>query len=77
MMMILDLGAPCSLVGKEWLRKYLSENGIRLEDLEKKKSEKKFRFGPSKVYRSEVAYKMPIVVKTDEEIEVFLEIQVN
>ncbi len=75
-MMILDLGAPCSLVGKEWMKEYAQENKVKVEDLEKRKCRKKFRFGPGEIYESEVAYKIPIVMKSEEEKEVFLEVEV-
>ena len=61
--MILDLGAPYSLVGKEWIKKYVEKNGGNIDEIERKKSKKKFCFGPGKVYLAEILYKIPVVVK--------------
>ena len=33
--MILDIGAPVSLVGKKWIEMYLEEHELRMEDLNK------------------------------------------
>ena len=51
--MLLDLGAPYSIVGKTWIRKYIEENKMKIEDLKQRKC-RKFRFGPGKVHNSEV-----------------------
>ena len=75
-MMILDLGAPYSLVGKEWMSKYMKEQGMDIGDLEKKECCKKFCFGPGKIYVSEVQYKVPFVVKSLDDEEVVLEVDV-
>ena len=40
--MILDLGAPCSLVGKDWLDKYVEENGMKKENMKTIECNKKF-----------------------------------
>ena len=61
-MIILDIGAPCSLVRREWLKKYIENNGIKIKDLEKLKI-KKFRFGLDKVYESINVYKIPTLLE--------------
>ena len=44
-MMILDLGTPCSLDGKDWMAKYIEDNGMSKDDMEKVKCIRKFCFG--------------------------------
>jgi len=74
--MLLDLGAPYSLVGKTWIRKYIEENKMKIEDLKQIKCRKKFRFRPHKVHNSEVIYELPIMVKNDAAEEEFIEMEV-
>ena len=40
--MILDLGAPCSLFGRDWMKKWLKENGMNKNDLENVECNKSF-----------------------------------
>ena len=47
--MILDLGAPVSLTGNEWMNQYLGEYGLEIGDLKQI-----FRFRPSKQYVSKI-----------------------
>ena len=49
---------------------------MKVEELKKRKCGKRFRFGPGKVYTSEVVYELPLVVKSEDGKEVFLEIDV-
>ena len=74
--MLLDLGAPYSLVGKTWIRKYIEENKMKIEDLKQIKCRKRFRFRPGKVHNSEIIYELPIIVKNDPDEEEFLEMEV-
>ena len=57
-MMILGLGAPCSLFGKDWMDKWLEVNGMSKDDMENVECNKKFRFGPGRTYMSTVQYKI-------------------
>ena len=50
--MILDLGAPVSVAGNEWMNKYLKDYNLGLENLEVYKCHQIFKFGPSKQYIS-------------------------
>ena len=75
-MMIIDIGAPYSLVGKEWMRKYLDEQKMEIDDLEKVWYSKRFRFGPGKIYQAETRYKIPFLVKSEDDTEVVLEADV-
>ena len=60
---IVDIGAPVSLVGKEWIERYLREHEIDLESLHMEKCEQMFRFGPSKKYVSKEMVELPMLVK--------------
>ena len=41
-LMIVDLGAPCSMVGKNWLEKYVADHGVNVKDLKTEECIKKF-----------------------------------
>ena len=75
-MMLMDVGAPSSLAGKEYLERYLVHAGLEKENLEVLKCQKKFKFGPGKVYNVTQLYRLPVVVKTEEQKEVFLSMDV-
>ena len=49
---ILDIGAPVSLAGKEWMTQYLGERDLEIKDMKQQKCSQVFRFGPSKRYIS-------------------------
>ena len=34
--MIVDSGAPCSLVRRDWLKRYVKKNGLDIDDVRKK-----------------------------------------
>merc|ERR1712112_324293 len=61
--MILDLGAPVSLAGNEWMNQYLKDHGLELKDLKSSKCYQKFRFGPSKQYVSRLMVELPVIVR--------------
>ena len=46
MRLVIDCGAPYSLVGKERLRRYADVNSLVIYDLEKEKKVRSFKFGP-------------------------------
>merc|ERR1712115_121174 len=73
--MILDLGAPVSVAGTEWMHKYLKDHNLKLEKLEVHKCYQIFTFGPSKQYISKEMIKLPIILKTldgrEEVLQVF------
>ena len=46
--MILDIGAPVSLVGVAWMTQYLKEFDLTIEEMESVECKQVFRFGPSK-----------------------------
>ena len=61
--MILDLGAPVSLAGNEWMNQYLKDHGLELKDLKGSKVYQKFRFGPSKQYISRLMVELLVIVR--------------
>ena len=61
--MILDLGAPVSLAGNEWMNQYLKDHGLELKDLKSSKCHQRFRFGPSKQYISKLMVELPVIVR--------------
>ena len=61
--MILDLGAPVSLAGNEWMNQYLGEHGLEIGYLKLSECYQIFRFGPSKQYVSKIMIELPIIVK--------------
>ena len=73
--MILDLGVPCSLVGKDWLDKYVKENGMKKENMKTIECRKKFRFGPGKIYIVDKKYVIPMVTMSSQNKELILDVQ--
>ncbi len=61
--MILDLGAPVSLAGNEWMDQYLKDHGLEVKDLKSSQCNQIFRFGPSKQYVSKIMVELPIRVR--------------
>merc|ERR1711895_361629 len=61
--MILDLGAPVSLAGSEWMDQYLKDHGLEVKDLKSSKCHQIFRFGPSKKYVSKIMVELPVIVR--------------
>ena len=61
--MILDIGAPVSLAGMEWMTQYLKEYNLEINDLKTSDCHQVFRFGPSKQYVSTKMVELLIMVK--------------
>ena len=61
-MMILDIGAPVSLVSKSWLEEYLKEQDVEMENMRIENCNQVFRFGPSRKYVSTQMVELPMVV---------------
>ena len=61
--MILDLGAPVSLTGKEWMSQYLGEYGLKIKDLKMQEWYKIIRYGPSKQYVSREMVELPLIIR--------------
>ena len=69
--MVLDTGCPKSLVGRDWLKRYLQKNDLKMEELMVTTCSQKFRFGPSQVYTSKEIVSIPITVKEANKKDVF------
>ena len=61
--MILDLGAPVSVAGKEWMDQYLRDYELELKDMKMSECRQVFRFGPSKQYVSKEMVELPVIVR--------------
>ena len=60
--MILDLGAPVSVAGTEWMNQYLKDHNLKLEDLKGYDCHQIFKFGPSKQYKSKRMVDLLVIV---------------
>ena len=60
--MILDLGAPCSIAGVSWLTQYLKEFGLTVDQMKSTKCNQPFVFGPSKRYVSKSLIELPVLI---------------
>ena len=64
--MILDPGAPVSLVGRPWLSKYLAEFDLKIEDMESSACFQVFRFGGiDKKHESKLLVELPLIVMSN------------
>ena len=63
-MILIDCGAPKSVVSKEWIEGYLKDMKVDESEIEKKSCCRRFRMGET-TYLSEVEIRFPIVLKTD------------
>ena len=64
-MMLIDSGAPKSVVSREWIDGYLKDMKVDESEIERKSCCRRFRMGET-TYISEVEIRFPIVLKTDE-----------
>ena len=60
--MILDIGAPCSIAGVSWMTQYLKEFGLTIDQMKSTKWNQPFVFGPSKRYISKSLIELPVLV---------------
>ena len=58
--MVVDCGAPKTLIGEKYLKEYLRVQNIDYSSLESAPCKQKFRFGPSQVYTSTEMLNIPI-----------------
>ena len=61
-MMILDIGAPVSIAGVSWMKQYLEEFNLEIEDMKSVSCSQPFMFGPSKRYVCTSLVELPILV---------------
>ena len=74
-MMILDIGAPISITGVSWMRKYLEEFDLEIRDIKSVSCHQPFVFGPSKRYVSISFVELPLLVTRLDRKEEILVIQ--
>ena len=58
---VVDTGCPKTVAGKKWMDLYIESQGDTTE-METGREDEKFRFGPSKAYRSEIFYEIEISI---------------
>merc|ERR1712030_136912 len=63
--MIIDSGAPVSLLSTTWLRNYMKEAKVGRESIKQASSNRRFRLGKT-LYASTRTVTFPIVMKTDD-----------
>ena len=61
--LVVDCGAPKTLIGKKHLKEYMKHHSLVDEDVEKVPCKQRFKFGPSQTYISTEKAKIPIVMK--------------
>ena len=64
-MMLVDCGAPKSVVSTGWIEGYLKDMKVDESDIERKSCCRRFRMGDT-MYLSEIEIRFPIVLKTDD-----------
>ena len=61
-MMILDLGAPVSIACVSWMKQYLEDFNLEIEDMKSVSCNQPFVFGPSRRYISKSLVELPFLV---------------
>ena len=74
--MIVDSGAPLSIVSERWLKRYIEEKVVNEKDLEYKNCVRRFRMGKN-VYVSTKEVRFPIVVKVEGDDYIKREVTAN
>ena len=64
-MMLVDCGAPKSVVSREWIEGYLKDMKVDESEIKRRSCYRRFRMGET-TYLSEVEITYPIVLKTDD-----------
>ena len=63
-MMLIDSGAPKSIVSREWIDGYLKDMKVNESEIERKSCCRRFRMGET-TYIGDLEIRFPIVLKTD------------
>ena len=74
--MIVDSGAPVSLMSSAWLSNYLKEAKVDHKEVEKSSSNRRFRLGKTPYVSSEKV-KFPVVMKTNKNDFIKREVTAN
>ena len=61
-LMILDLGTPVSIAGVSWMKQYLAEFDLEIENMKSLSCNQPFMFRPCKRYVSKSLVELPILV---------------
>ena len=61
-MMILDVGALVSVAGVPWMKQYLKEFGLEIENMKSVECSQPFVFCPSRSYISNSLIELPIMI---------------
>ena len=64
-MMLVDCGAPKSVVSREWIEGYLKDMKVDESEIERKSCCRRFRMGET-TYLSEIEIIFPVVLKTED-----------
>ena len=64
-MILVDCGAPKSVVSREWIEGYLKDMKLHETEIKRRSYYKRFRMGET-TYLSEVEITFPIVLKTED-----------
>ena len=63
-MMLIDSGAPKSVVSREWIEGYLKDMKVSEDEVRRKSCYRRFKMGET-TYVSQVEIEFPIILKTD------------
>ena len=74
-MMILDLGAPVSIAGVSWMKQYLEEFNLEIDNMKSVSCNQPFVFGPSRRYISKSLIEFLILVTRMDGREDVLQVQ--
>ena len=66
-MMILELGAPVSLAGIQWLEQYLGEFDFTIKEMESMSCHEIFTFCPSRRYSNKSLVEIPCNIHKEEQ----------
>ena len=75
-MMVIDSGAPVSLVSSAWLKQYMKDAKVDNEEVKRESSCRRFRLGKT-LYISEEKIQFPVVMKTDKKDLIKKEVTAN
>ena len=60
---LLDSGAPKSVVGQEWFKEYIQENDMNESDIKKTNVQETFKFGAGGLFESKSQVEIPFKVR--------------
>ena len=75
-MMVINRGAPVSLVNSAWFKQYVKEAKIDDEEIKKSSSYRRFRLGKT-LYVSGEKVQFPVIMKTDKNNRIKREVTAN